>query len=266
MSFQPVIPSGGLAGWSFLQQTRDAQQERFDRSPAMQRETDRFLERIGSVSSPADLVADRRLLAVALGAFGLEEDIGNRFFIRKVLEEGTIAPDALANRLADKRYAALAEAFRFDLSPPNTVLSGFGEKIVTAYRDRQFEVAVGSRSADMRLALGLEREIEGLSARALSNDGLWFTVMATPPLRTVFERALGLPPALGALDIDRQLDVFRSRSAAAFGTDRVRDFADPGRQSELLRRFLLSSDSIQGPTVGTRGAAALALLQGAARV
>jgi hypothetical protein len=266
MSFQPVIPSGGLAGWSFLQRTRDAQQETFDRSPAVQRETDRFLERIGSIGSPAELVADRRLLAVALGAFGLDEDIGNRFFIRKVLEEGTIAPEALANRLADKRYAALAEAFRFDLSPPNTVLTDFGQRIVAAYQDRQFEVAVGSQSADMRLALGLEREIQALSERSLSNDGLWFTVMATPPLRTVFERALALPPALGALDIDRQLGVFKSRTAAAFGTDQVRDFSDPARQSVLLRRFLLSSDTVQGPAAGTRGAAALALLQGTARV
>jgi hypothetical protein len=266
MSFQPVIPLGGLAGWSFLQRTRDAQQDSFQRSPALQRETDRFLERIGSVTSATDLVADRRLLAVALGAFGLDEDIGNRFFIRKVLEEGTMVPDALANRLSDKRYAALAEAFRFDLSPPNTTLSDFGPRIVAAFQDRRFEAAVGAQSTDMRLALGLGRELEDLSGRSLSDDGLWFTVMATPPLRAVFERALGLPATLGTLDIDRQLAVFRSRSEAAFGTERVRDFVDPARQSELLRRFLLSSEGTSGPPVSTRGAAALALLQVAPRM
>lgn len=263
MTFQPVVPGGGLAGWAFLQRTRDVQQEAFDRSPALGRETERFLERIGEIRSPEALVEDRRLLAVALGAFGLSEDIGNRFFIRKVLEEGTMAPDALANRLADKRYAAMAEAFGFDLSPPNTVLSDFGPRIVAAYRDREFEAAVGSTAPDLRLALGLERELSELSARKLSEDGLWFTVMATPPLRKVFEGALGLPPALGALDIDRQLGVFKDRVRAAFGEDGVRQFTDPEKQATLLRRFLLSSDAAAGPSALAPGATALALLQSA---
>ena len=264
MSFQPVVPSGGLAGWAFLQRTREVQQAAFDRSPSQQRETERFLERIGSVTSAEQLVADRRLLAVALGAFGLEDDIDNRFFIRKVLEGGTSASDSLANRLADKRYAAMSEAFRFDLNPPNTVLSDFGARIVSAYRERQFEVAVGVQSTDMRLALGLSRELTDLSARSLSNDGLWFTVMATPSLRTVFETGLGLPPTLGTLDIDRQLGVFRDRARSVLGTDDLRQIAAPDRQTELLRRFLLSSAGAAGPTAATPGATALAILQGIA--
>lgn len=264
MSFQPVVPGGGLAGWSFLQRTREAQQEVFDRSPALRRETDRFLGRIGEVRTAEDLVSDRRLLAVALGAFGLGDDIGNRFFIRRVLEDGTLAQDALANRLADKRYAALAEAFRFDLAPPNTVLSEFGPRLVAAYREREFEVAVGARSPELRLALGFERELAGLSDRRLSEDGLWFTVMATPPLRRVFEGAFNLPAVLGTLDIDRQLSVFKERARAAFGQEGVRQFSDPDKQATLLRRFLLSTDSSTAPLTTVPGAAALSLLRGPA--
>ncbi|MGI1662047.1 DUF1217 domain-containing protein [Palleronia sp. KMU-117] len=261
MSFQPVVPFGGLAGWAFLQRTQDTQQAAFDRSPARQRDTDRFIERIGSVTSAAELVSDRRLLAVTLGAFGLDDDIDNRFFIRKVLEDGPTAPDALANRLADKRYAALADAFRFDLAPPNTVLSDFGPRIVAAYRDRQFEIAVGAQSSDMRLALGLERELSNLTGRSLSEDGLWFTVMATPPLRKVFEAALNLPATLGTLDIDRQLGVFKDRTRAFFGEESLRQFSDPDKQATLLRRFLLASESTAAPTAAAPGATALALLQ-----
>ena len=44
------------------------------------------------MKSAADLVADRRLLKVALGAFGLEGEIDKKAFIRKVLEEGTDRP------------------------------------------------------------------------------------------------------------------------------------------------------------------------------
>jgi hypothetical protein len=142
------------------------------------------------------------------------------------------------------------------------VLSDLGARIVSAYRERQFEVAVGAQSTDMRLALSLDRELTDLSARSLSNDGLWFTVMATPPLRTVFQTALGLPPTLGTLDIDRQLGVFKDRARSMLGTDDVRQLAEPGRQNELLRRFLLSSETAAGASLATPGSTALAILQG----
>lgn len=38
-----------------------------------------FRAKIGSVKTAEQLVSDRRLLKVALGAFGLEADINNRF-------------------------------------------------------------------------------------------------------------------------------------------------------------------------------------------
>ena len=65
------------------------------------------------MTSAADLVADRRLLKVALGAFGLEGEIDKKAFVRKILEEGTADPASLANRLTDKSYYKLAEAFGF---------------------------------------------------------------------------------------------------------------------------------------------------------
>lgn len=264
MSFQPVVPIGGNAGWAFLQRTREAQQDAFEQSPRMSRETDEFEARIGQITSAQELVEDRRLLTVALGAFGLSDDIDNRFFIRKVLEEGTRSDDALANRLSDKRYFDLAEAFAFDLSPPNTQLSDFGTRITEAYRDRQFEEAVGDTAPAMRLALSLEREIGDLAGRSLSEDGLWFTVMATPPLREVFEKGLGLPASIGALDIDRQLTLFQDKALSLFGDGSVRQFTDPEKQDELIRRFLAADSLTAAPPATVRGSAALALLQGSA--
>ncbi|MEM9127018.1 MAG: flagellar protein, partial [Pseudomonadota bacterium] len=89
MTFQPVIPSGGVVGWRFLQRTYEAQIDSFSQSGVNQRETQYFLENISNVLTAEDLVSDRRLLQVALGAFGLEEDLDNRFFIQKILQDGT---------------------------------------------------------------------------------------------------------------------------------------------------------------------------------
>ena len=209
MTFQPAIPLGGLAGWSFLNRTRDAQVEAFTASSTVQRNLTYFRENIAEVNSAEQLVNDRRLLEVSLGAFGLSEDINNKFFIQKVLSEGVLEDEAFVNRLADKRYKAMSEAFGFELSPPNTVLSTFPAEIEEAYIARSFEAAVGEQDQNMRLALGLERELSALSDSGLSETAAWFTIMGTPPLRAVFESAFGLPPQTGALDLDRQLEIFQ---------------------------------------------------------
>ncbi len=66
MSFQPVIPLPGLSGWRFLQRTMEAQSDVFDRRPDLSRDTAYFEANIGKINSAEDLVADRRLLRVAL--------------------------------------------------------------------------------------------------------------------------------------------------------------------------------------------------------
>ena len=260
MTFQPVIPLTGNAGWSFLARTRDVQETAFRSSAINQRETEYFRENIGKVTSAAELVSDRRLLSVALGAYGLDEDINNKFFIRKVLEEGTQNDGAFANRLSDKRYFAMAKAFGFDLTPPNTVLNSFADTTINAYLSRQFEVAVGNSDENMRLALGLERELQGLADRGLSDTAAWFTILGTPPLRRVFELAFNIPPQAAGIDVDRQFEMFRDASNRIFGTTSPKDYLSGERQEGLIRRFLLQADLAGGATSFSPGAVALSLL------
>ncbi|MEM9370573.1 MAG: flagellar protein, partial [Pseudomonadota bacterium] len=89
--FAPILPATGLVGFKLLEQTQTVQREIFDRQPEIARDTDYFRETIATVQSAGALVEDRRLLRVALGAFGLDEEIDKRAFIRKILEEGTEA-------------------------------------------------------------------------------------------------------------------------------------------------------------------------------
>lgn len=265
MTFQPSLPIAGFAGWSFLTRTRETQQSAFNASPALNRETTHFLDRIGEIRTAEALVADRTLRKVALGAFGLQDDIDNIFFIRKVLEEGTLADDALANRLTDRRYFALAAAFDFgDNAVTNLETPGFAEGIVEAYQTQSFEVAIGEQNEDMRLALGFGRELDRINARALSADGAWFAVMGTPPLRRVFEVALGLPQSIGALDIDQQLNAFRDKATRVFDGSEITDFADTDIQDQIVRQFLLRSEIGTVSGIATSASAALTLLQSVA--
>jgi hypothetical protein len=261
VSYIPIIPTGGNAGWAYLQRTRETQQAAFEGSAVVQRDTDYFKENIGRINSAEELVKDYRLLKVTLGAFGLGEDINSKFFVRKVLEEGTLSKDAFANKLSDKRYREMAQAFGFDLSTPRSKVSDFPDRILSAYRERQFEVAVGEQDQSLRMVMGFDRDLGNVVKNASSEDSMWFSIMANKPLRSVFESAFNLPTAVGTLDIDRQLEIFREKSEAFFGTSNPADFLEPENQEELTRRFLVQSDLSAGMSMLTPGAAALTLLQ-----
>src|SRR6056297_2384758 len=225
MSFQPIVPSGGLGGWVFLNATMDAQRKAFDAGP-----------RISS-------------------------DIDSRFLIQRVLEGGTEDPDALANRLTDRRYKDLADAFGFGApSGPETQSPGFGKDIVDLFRRRSFENAVGESDQGLRLALNAQRELAILANDTGQGDTGWLRIMGTPPLRKVFETALGLPDRFAQLDLDRQLDVFKARAADRLGITDLRQLADEGERDKLVERFLLQ-DQIRGITVQSSSAIALTLLQ-----
>lgn len=243
MSFAPALPATGPSGWTFLKRTAAAQQATMIKSPAIQRDAEYFRSRISSIDTADQLVSDRRLLRISLEAFGLEADIENRAFIRKVLSDGTFKNGALAMRLTDSRYRALAEAFGFgDFPIPNTKISDFPDKILRQWHERRFETAVGARDADYRLALNATRELAALAASASTEAGKWFKIMGNPPLRTVVQKALNLPDNFVALDIDRQLTGFADKAAATFGESTVSQFADPARTEELVRRFLIRAD------------------------
>lgn len=263
MSFSPIVPTGGYGGWKFLQRTLATQTKAFAADPTLRRDEAYFRAKIASVKTAEDLVKDRRLLGVALGAFGLEGDINNRFFIRKVLEDGTPKDGALANRLSDKSYEKLSAAFGFgDFAVANTQISVFADKILTDYKARAFETAVGTQSSDLRLAMNVTRELGTLAARPLSEDAKWFNVMGSAPLRQVFEKALGLPRSLGALDLDVQLRTFREKAERVFGADTVGQFTDPAKTETLVRQFLLRSEAASVAAT-VRGSGALTLLQAA---
>lgn len=266
MSFQPIVPLSGYVGWRFLERTIDAQQAAFSESQPIARAADYFRENIGNVRTAEDLVSDRQLLSVALGAFGLDDDIDNGFFIRKILEDGTLRDEALANRLADNRYAEFSRAFGFgDLPIARTSLSTFPDEIIARFEARQFERAVGEQDNDLRLAMNVSTGISDILDRNSSQAGQWFSVMGNAPLRNVFETALGLPSSIASIDLDQQREIFQERAKAVLGSDNLSDFASAEQQEKLIRLFLVRSEAAS-ISVSSGASAALTLLQSAPRL
>ncbi|WP_146584938.1 DUF1217 domain-containing protein [Puniceibacterium confluentis] len=225
----------------------------------------RLNARTDTVEQVSDLFNDIGLTLAVMDFFNLPQGEGKITLARRIVGADRSDPNALINVYPDRRYHAFANAFDFkEKSDTRSYSQGFVAAIVGSYHDRQFENEIGESDTNMRIALSMERDLSLLVDRGGSGDTQWFSVMASAPLRSVFETAFGLPSSFGALDVDQQLVVFKDRSERMFGTDRVADFADPDMLDQLRRRFLLISDQNSAQSLSSGGGVVLALLSGAA--
>ena len=261
--FTPAVPLGGYLGWRVFQNSADRQFEIFQKSPQIIRNMEHFRENIAVADTAEKLVDDRKLLTVALGAFGLEEEINKKAFIRKILEEGTDDSSSFANRLSDPRWRQFAKAFGYgNFTGANVGVPSFREQVANDYLERSFEVSVGEVDPNMRLAMNFRREIAAIANSATVEESGWFQIMGQKPLRAVMEGALGLPSSIGSADIDKQKDLFARKAEQIFGGKSPAVFKDPLKVEDALRRFFVQSEIQGGPTASTPGAGALSLLTG----
>lgn len=249
-----TVGLGGLAGWRVLQRMEARQVEATAKDPVVQRAATYFRNNLSTKTTTDDLVGDYKMLQVALGAFGLDADIANKAFIRKVLESDLGDRASLANRLGDKRYLKFAEAFKNIGNAEAT-----GQTITDAYVQRQFEKRVGQGDESYRLALNARNEMKAFATRTSSDKTMWYEVMGNKALRTVFEGALGMNSSIANLPIDRQLELFMSASERVLGSSSFSDIGTSEKIDKLVTRYLALSQ-IQTNTTSNRYTAALSLL------
>ena len=177
MSFTPIVIGSGLAGWTILNRSRETQQAAFDKSPQIAGDVKTFKERISKIDTADQLLDDRRLLRVALGAFGLDADIDNRAFIKKVLESDPADDSSFANRLSDKRYLSLSKTFGFAGSEGPQVA---GSSLTAELKDRLSSVKTPDDLLSNRALLTFTLKSFGLESGA-NNSFFLKTVLGSDP-------------------------------------------------------------------------------------
>lgn len=273
MTFTPLIPSSGVAGWNFLQSTYDRQYDAFVKSGQLKSDSEYFVENIGKVKNSDDLLNDRRLLQVAVKAFGLEEEINYRALLQRALNEGTSASDALANQMNDERYVRFSDAFGFGPGASvQTTNAKSMQAIVDSFQQASFEEAVGDVDETMRTALFAKRamvEIFGepdeddrsnmsLREQALADfnevlDGLeegddddpevlsieekWQDILQQDVLTEFFSTALRITQSTAALSEDEAVALFRERATVLFGTDDPIQFFQGENRASVLTSY-----------------------------
>ena len=211
-------------------------------------------------SEASDVLSLPSTLLAVTNFFDLPNDENGFNRMRLVLESDPSSPTSTLNLMSDPRYKLAFEAIDFrPVQEGWRPAPGFADALMENYLERQFEIRIGEVDPNMRLALGFEREMSELLQNAASNNARWFGIMASEPLRQVFEGALSLPDSFGALDLDRQLVDFTARAEAQFGTSDVAELASKENVDAIVQRFL-SSVTFESQNLAATSSSASVLL------
>ncbi|MGB3407681.1 MAG: DUF1217 domain-containing protein [Jannaschia sp.] len=216
--------------------------------------------RTDRVATPQAFFRDIGLMLATFDLFNLPSRPDGVAFANRILTSDASSPTSLVNVFPDPRYRAFSDALGLQERPvERTYPDGFAEGIVQNFLDRQFEIRIGESNPTMRFTLALERDLNAVIAAGSSNNSRWFAVLASEPLREVFQTAFQLPAAFATLDIDKQLTEIKARSETFFGTNEVSAFAETERLAALRQQYLVRSETTTS-TLPSYGSMILTLL------
>jgi hypothetical protein len=193
------------------------------------RATEYYKANIGSVKSVDDLMKNDRLYRYVLKAYGLEDMAYGKALIRKVLEGGIDDKSALANKLTDPRFKALATAFNFPtFGATTTITKAVEQDTVDAYVRQSLEQDAGEQNEGVRLALYFQRKASGITSA--------YGILADKALLQVVQTALGLSELTSLQDIDQQAKTINTLMD-------IEDLKDPAEVQKFIEKFTAKYDA-----------------------
>ena len=192
-------------------------------NPILQQQTEDYLKQVVDVKSIDDFLNNDTVYTYAMKAFGLDAKLGDKTFMRKILEGGVSDPASFANQQTNKNYAAFAAAFDFAAHGEEaTTYSVPEEGTVDAYMRQTMEDNAGAQNPGVQLALYFQRKASSITSA--------YDILADKALAKVVRTALRLPDSTAMLDIDKQASMIENKL-------NVEDFQDPTKLGDFLKRF-----------------------------
>jgi hypothetical protein len=202
-----------------------------------------YQKNIANIESVKDLLADRKLVDIALVAKGLDPAKVTTADLRKMFDSDLNNPKSFVNTQKDPRFAELVASFNFDDDGEIARLPKFGPQTRDQFMETQrkylqqtLETQQGESNPGVRLALYFERKAPSITSA--------YDLLADKALSEVFRTIFSLPDEVGAMDIDQQAKVVEKHL-------NLKDLADPAKLSKLLNRFSALYDIKNGQTAAS---------------
>jgi hypothetical protein len=235
-----------VASYKLLTQNLDKSLARVRAAPDVNRETDYYLATIGKIKTIEDFLANDRVFAYAMKAFGLKDMIYAKAFVKKVLTDGIDSPNSFTNQLTDPRFKELATAFNFkSLGTTTTIFERTQKGVVDKYLQVQLEEQAGSTNEGVRLALYFRRKAPDITTA--------YSILGDSALYKVAQVALGLTPSSNANSLDVQAEIIKNKID-------LENLDDPAVLNKFLTRFTTLWEVQNGTAAAT--APALTIFQG----
>ena len=235
-----------VASYRLLTQNIDKSLARVRAAPDVHRETDYYLATIGKVKTIEDFLANDRVFAYAMKAFGLKDMIYAKAFVKKVLTDGIDSPNSFTNQLTDPRFKELATAFNFkSLGTTTTIFERTQKGVVDKYLQVQLEEQAGSSNEGVRLALYFRRKAPDITSA--------YSILGDSALYKVAQVALGLTASSNANNLDMQAEIIKNKID-------LENLDDPAVLNKFLTRFTTLWEVKNGTAAAT--APALTIIQG----
>ncbi len=181
-----------------------------------------------SITTPAALLKDYKALSVVLGAFGLQDKIGQTAILQKLLTQDPTSKTSLAQTLGNTKFLLFAKALSNWDPPPFSTASGVAQ-IASSYTTNVFEKTANTQSLGLANALYFTREASSLKSVA--------SVQADPDLLNVVVTSVGLP-----LENFQLLD-FEQQTATLTSKLNLANFQDPAKVKQYAEQYLISQQS-----------------------
>jgi len=189
----------------------------------VKRETEYYLANISKVKTIDDFVNNQRVFSYAMKAYGLDDMIYAKAFMKKLLKEGVTASGAMANKMTNPLYKEFAKAFDFaGKGEEATSQASATTEAVSKYYQQTLEAKEGQDNEGVRLALYFKRKASSVT----STMGLLADKALLKFVQTTFNISEGTSKANIDLQV-RNLEKFI----------KVEDLKDPKKVDKLILRF-----------------------------
>lgn len=209
--------------------------ERTSAQEAATKKAENYQEKIQSIDTVSELLADREVVDVVIRAYGLDPDEVTDDFLKQAFGSDLSAPKSFVNQQPDNRWAELVASFNFDANGNLTretigTVQQRGEilETVNKYMRQTLEETEGASNEAVRLALYFQR------AAPTITDA--YGLIADDALMAVFRTTFGYSDEFSNMDVDQQARIIGENMELS-------DLQDPDKLERFLQRYTAMYDT-----------------------